>query len=551
MKNFEFYLAGSLEKVFWDRMPEVMKDGETICVLRGEVPALQLVYRGNPLPQEGEKPEVLCEVKGFPTAARLRDVEPVPSAFPVNGPVDDNYLSREPGLFPDLLKPKKDHKIVPVFCQFRSLWIDFPDTEEVQAGVYPVEILLSKGEERVTLGFSLEVLENHLPPQKLIHTQWFHADCLADFYHTEVFSDFHWDVVAGQIRMAGELGVNMLLTPVFTPPLDTEVGGERTTVQLVDISLKEGSWSFGFEKLEKWCGLCRKYGIEYIEIPHLFTQWGAKATPKILVETENGREKMFGWHVKADDPSYRDFLKAFLPALQNKLLSLGYTKEQIYFHISDEPSVEHLDSYQAAKAQVRDLLEGWLVIDALSDYDFYEKGLVERPIPSNNHIQPFADHHVKDLWTYYCCSQKRDVPNRFFAMPSARNRIMGVLMYLYNIRGFLHWGFNFYNSALSREHIDPFLNTHAGYAFPSGDSFLVYPGVEGEPWSSIRGEVQRQALYDMRALEALEALAGREAVEELIYEGQDRPFTFTSYPKEASYFYELRRKVGERLRELA
>lgn len=548
MKNYEFYLAGSLEKVFWNRMPQVMKEGERITVLQGEIPALQLVYRGNPTPQEGEKPEISCEVKGFPTQARLRDVEPVPSAFPVNGEVDDNYLSKEPGMFPDLLKPKKNNRIVPIFCQYRALWIDFPHTEAVEAGIYPVEILLSKDEESVALRFSLEVLPMKLPPQKLIHTQWFHTDCLADFYHTEVFGAFHWEVIEKQIRMAGELGINMLLAPVFTPPLDTEVGGERTTVQLADISLKEGKWSFGFDKLEKWCGLCRKYGVTYIEVPHLFTQWGAKATPKILVETESGMEKMFGWHVKADDPSYREFLQAFLPALQQKLLSLGYVKEQVYFHISDEPSAEHLESYQAAKAQVMDLLEGWPVIDALSDFDFYKKGLVERPVPANNHIQPFIDHNVKDLWTYYCCSQKNQVPNRFFAMPSARSRIMGVLMYLYDIKGFLHWGFNFYNSSFSREHIDPFLDTHANYAFPSGDSFLVYPGREGEPWSSIRAEVQRQALHDMRALDALEAVAGREAVEELIYEGQDGPFTFTNYPKEASYLYELRRKVGERLK---
>ena len=123
------------------------------------------------------------------------------------------------------------------------------------------------------------------------------------------------------------------------------------------------------------------------------------------------------------------------------------------------------------------------------------------------------------------------------------------MLFRSHIRGFLHWGYNFYNSVLSKEHINPFLDTHANYAFPSGDSFLVYPGIEGKPWSSIRGEVQRQGIDDMRALEALEALAGREAVEELIYEGQDKPFTFTSYPKEASYLYELRRKIGEKMKE--
>ena len=45
MKNYEFYLAGSLEKVFWNRMPQVMEEGEKIAILQGEVPALQLVDR--------------------------------------------------------------------------------------------------------------------------------------------------------------------------------------------------------------------------------------------------------------------------------------------------------------------------------------------------------------------------------------------------------------------------------------------------------------------------------------------------------------------------
>ena len=31
----------------------------------------------------------------------------------------------------------------------------------------------------------------------------------------------------------------------------------------------------------------------------------------------------------------------------------------------------------------------------------------------------------------------------------------GVLMYLHGIKGFLHWGFNFYNSQYSISHIDP------------------------------------------------------------------------------------------------
>ena len=188
-----------------------------------------------------------------------------------------------------------------------------------------------------------------------------------------------------------------------------------------------------------------------------------------------------------------------------------------------------------------------MVIDALSDYAFYERGLVEHPVPANNHIQPFADHGVPDLWTYYCCAQGVEVPNRFFSMPSARNRIMGVLMYLYEIKGFLHWGYNFYNSGFSRKHIDPFYDTHADYSFPSGDAFLVYPGPDGEAYSSLRAQVQLEGLQDLRALQKLEEKIGRERVLELIYEEQKGPFTFRNYPADAGWLYRLRERIAEAL----
>ena len=209
---------------------------------------------------------------------------------------------------------------------------------------------------------------------------------------------------------------------------------------------------------------------------------------------------------------------------------MGYPDSQVLYHISDEPNDRQEESYRRARDVVLDLLDGCVVIDALSDYSFYQKGLVEHPVPSNNHIQDFLDHSVPDLWVYYCCAQYKDVPNRFFAMPSARNRIMGLLCYLHGIKGFMHWGYNFYNSALSVEHIDPYFCTHGGCAFPSGDPFLVYPGPDGRPYSSIRAEVQRLGLDDMRALQLLEQLTSREHVLSLIYEGQDAPFTFEHYP---------------------
>ncbi len=569
MNEFEFYLTDSLEKVFPDKRPAAMEKNTVISILRGEKAALQLVY-GKVKSGPKCRMELFYEIKGSPVKARVRNVEPVPSAFPCYEKNDDNYLTTMPGLFPDLLKPKRDNKIVPLMGQYRSLWIDFPDTQTGAAGVYPVEIVVlarTSGTEKGALGetgnaapeekvverllFFLEILDVPRPEQTLIHTEWFHCDCLANYYHTEVFDERHFKAIESQMMYAGrELGVNMILTPVFTPPLDTAVGGERRTVQLVDISLRGNQYAFRFEKLRRWCELCKKCGILYLEIPHLFTQWGALATPKIVAEVNGAREKIFGWHVPAQSPAYKEFLEQFLPALCRELEKQGFDREHVYFHISDEPTAENWESYEKAKSMTAKLLEGRNVIDALSDFLFYEKGLVEHPVVANDHIGQFIGQGVRDLWVYYCCGQCHKVPNRFFAMPSARNRIMGVLMYLYRIKGFLHWGYNFYNSQFSKEAVDPFFDTHAGYAFPSGDPFLVYPGTDGETWSSVRGEVQREGLSDLQALYALEKAVGRERTEEIIYEGEDGPFTFTHYPTHKEYFFGLRRRIGDELKTL-
>lgn len=571
MANVFFYLASSLEKIFpGQSKPELcdlsrQNNENSVSILRGELPAFQLVY-GKRKTEKDEKDRnksaffengFFYEITGSPVPVRVRDVELVPSTFPCYEKTDEWYLTDQPGLFPDLLCKRDSDFVRFIPGQTRALWIDFPDTTQIPAGSYPINISIyankkdseSSNIKQVpyqTLTFTLNVLDAELPKQTLIHTEWFHTDCLADYYHVPVFNEAHWDVIEEQIALAGEeLGINMLLTPVFTPPLDTAVGGERTTVQLVKIKFEKDKYTFDFSDLAHWCEICRKYGISYLEIPHLFTQWGAKAASKIVV-IEDGKEiKKFGWHTQALDPAYQEFLRQFLPALQEALIEFGYDREHIYFHISDEPGEDCLEGYKAARESVETLLAGWQVVDALSDYSFYENEIVKEPVVANNHIETFLEHQVPNLWTYYCCAQSIDVPNRFFAMPSWRNRIMGVLMYLYNIKGFLHWGFNFYNSQYSIKHIDPFFNTHADYAFPSGDAFLVYPGADGKPLSSIRAQVQRQALDDLRALQALETVIGRERTVALVKEGVNEPFDFLHYPRSVDYFIKLRGRIAE------
>ena len=283
--------------------------------------------------------------------------------------------------------------------------------------------------------------------------------------------------------------------------------------------------------------------MEYFEAAHLFTQWGARATPKIMATVDGEYKRIFGWDVAADSAEYRDFLDAYLPALVNELKALGIA-ERTSFHISDEPGEDHLENYLKAKAMVKKHLQGFAIMDALSNFKFYASGAVEKPVPAINHMDDFLAARVPGLWTYYCVGQHRDVSNMFMAMPSARNRILGVQLFKFDIEGFLQRGYNFYGTQYSDYQVDPYAVTDGEAFSPSGDSFQVYPGADGCPEESIRMTVTFHALQDRRALRWLEALRGREEALALIDEGLREPVSFTRFPRDAMYLLSLRHRVN-------
>ena len=142
-----------------------------------------------------------------------------------------------------------------------------------------------------------------------------------------------------------------------------------------------------------------------------------------------------------------------------------------------------------------------------------------------------------------------DVAYRFMAMPSARNQVYGLQVYKYGIEGILHWGSNFYNSAFSLRHLNPYEVTDCDGSFPSGDAFLVYPGPDGVPEESIRLMVLYEAIQDYRALKLLEQYIGKEAVIELLEEDLSEPITFRSYPKSSAYFIGVRNKTNRMIKK--
>lgn len=522
----ELKVLSSLEKVFAVHKPEA-DEILSFTMLKNERLSFQTAFTSD------TDKTVKLEISGIDSKHyNVYSVRDVPVELPCFDHADDFYISKEKGMYPDILYPSDT--VEAVKDNWYSFWIEIvPDGE--LSGNIKIGVSIDGESKEI----SLDISDAELPKQELIYTNWFHSDCICDYYGIEPFTDKFWEYFENFASTAHSHGLTCILTPLFTPALDTGVGLERTTVQLVGVKKTGGKYLFDFRNLKKWVNICQRIGIEYFEMSHFFTQWGARHAPKVVATDSKGREKkIFGWFTRTSSKEYDDFLTQLSVSLK-KFIYDNNLQNNVFFHISDEPGVKHIKVYKKRAALIKKIFEGFPVMDALSDYDFYQNGYVDIPVPEENSINKFYG-KVEHFWTYYCCGQgSNNEPNRFIAMPSVRNRALGVLLYKYNVEGFLQWGYNFYNTQYSISRIDPYKVTDAGGKFPAGDSLMVYPGKNGTTVCSLRLKVFYDAIQDISALKKLENKIGREKVLEIIGD-----IDFNNYPHDPQWIIDLRNKVN-------
>ncbi|QJC21227.1 DUF4091 domain-containing protein [Arcanobacterium buesumense] len=442
----------------------------------------------------------------------------VPVSTPYFTGDDDGYLISAPALVSDVLRPLSMNKhsdedevttwlcLAPQRHQgWNSVWVTVLNPGE-QINVTVAGIALP--------AIKVTTIPATIPEPDIVNTRWFHCDSLAHVAGVPVWSEDHWQVIENQMIAARRMHVNCLLMPLWTPPLDTAPGQRRMPTQLLDITREgDGRYSFDTSRAVRWLNLVKKHGFSAIEIPHIFTQWGAQACAQFYIRDGHDVHPTFGWETPATAPEYRTFLEQLIPFVRH-FLGEHMEPSSLYFHISDEPAEDNVDTYVAARAQVLDLLDGCQVIDALSDVAYHE--LVDTAVVATDAIDKFRANNIEPEWVYYCVCQETRLANQFIAQRPNRHRHIGFQLYKAGTRGFLQWGYNFYNMQLSTGYVDPFWENDAGGGFISGDPFIVYPGPEGQVWESIRHRMVGAGFQDLAVCQYAEKLIGRDAVLDII-----------------------------------
>ena len=515
----------SLYRPFHDAVPTAVYTGQS--VLRNEPLSFQFVCLTEDFVDSAGDAYVSVETN---LPYEIFEVRQVSVMRPTYGHSDPYYARTTPGLYPDPLTPLAENRRIRLLRDAAlTLWVTVnPGRQVLDAGEYTFTLSVEIPEikaptpqeyvpaQKVSAPVTVRIIDAVLPEQELIYTNWFHCDCLCTRYGCEMFDERHWELIEKYVRLAAANGMNMILTPCFTPPLDTPVGAERMTAQLVDVEKTADGYIFGFDKLRRFLRLCEDCGVRYFEHSHLFTQWGAAHAPKVRGTVDGEYRLLFGWDTDAIDPDgeYADFLRQYLPALIAVLEETG-VGNRLYFHISDEPGLAHMEAYRKALDIIQPYIKGYHLFEALSNFEFYRTGTVEIPVPATNHADPFIG-NVPGLWLYYTgFASYEGYSNRLISMPGERCRVMGLQMWYHDIKGFLQWAYNFWYTRLSEHPFDPWISPDADSYYVGGTSFMVYPGADG-PVPSMRLFNFAEGIDDMRALAYYAERAGRDKADALL-----------------------------------
>jgi len=181
----------SLEKVFLDStLPQ--KEFERISVLKNEKFSYQIAFRS----ELHHETDYLCVSVESPLQERItvRKVGNVPVETTVWTQYDEHYERLAPGMYPDVLYPLENNA-TEINELWHSIWISVTLDGSIPAGNYPVTVTLQCRDEKIRKTLQVEIIDALLPAQEMIVTQWFHTDCLANYYRVPVFSEFHWDMI--------------------------------------------------------------------------------------------------------------------------------------------------------------------------------------------------------------------------------------------------------------------------------------------------------------------------------------------------------------------
>ncbi|MBR3928080.1 MAG: DUF4091 domain-containing protein [Clostridia bacterium] len=206
----------------------------------------------------------------------------------------------------------------------------------------------------------------------------------------------------------------------------------------------------------------------------------------------------------ASHEGYRQ-LKIYFTEIQ-KLIHKNHWQGRYMQTLVDEPQFPNSDHYRILSSicrrflpgvSIHDPVESTLLDGALDIWDV-KQAVYEKYIDEYRALQDLDE----EMWLYTCGFPAGKMMNRVMDLPLTASLLPMWMCYLYDCKGFLHWGYNVHNETpFEKTCYQPEAN-HPEIAYPAGNAHIVYPGTKGPMWS-VRAMLQRIGAEDYELMNLL------------------------------------------------
>ena len=483
--NLEIWASDSLTKVMRSAAPP--HEGAARLELsgaRGEIVSGQAVLRpGRDVVGAGARMTELrhCDSAAVipASAVKLQWVRYIDVTRNSSDVPENELLFKAPASVPD---PYWEHPNIPVKSgHAQPVWIEIHVPRDALAGDYEGKLSVTADGQTVELPVSLRVWGFEMSAERHLSViNWWRFP--GDRAHHQPDGDLpviNWWRLPGdespghdedwsQLRKACEFLVEHRQTDVNVEIEMIKEGGDVE---------KDGSWDTG--RLERFCETAFAAGIRQIHLHTVGRRTGSILDPMTRIEAKAGAFRR---------------LAAWEQVIQRR----GWQR-RFAVGIVDEPFVYYEDSYADIVDLVHKTAPSVRCIEAVeTEY----LGKLDIYVPKLSHLAmwyPQFDQARKEgaeLWFYICNHPFGRYPNRWLDQSLLKSRVLFWINYLYDLNGYLHWGFNQYAA-------DPYTQEGISKDLPLGERAIAYPGSNG--WiGSLRFSAQRDGIQDYEYLRRLE-----------------------------------------------
>ncbi|MGI6537240.1 MAG: DUF4091 domain-containing protein [Caldicoprobacterales bacterium] len=319
---------------------------------------------------------------------------------------------------------------------------------------------------------------------------WLNLKSIAKVHNLEHGSAAFWEAVQRYLENQIDMRNNHIMLPSGIPVRDE-------TGRVVD---------FNFDDAIRLGNMALKAGFKYIYGGFVarFKEW-------------NQKEHYLLWDRDVSVVTFEAYrqLKLYFEKLWD-IVNKNNWKNHYMQCLVDEPQFPNSEHYRILSGICRKFMPGVKINDPVESTDLegavdiwvVKQSVYEKHISKYQALQSLGE----EIWIYTCGFPAGYVMNRVMDLPLLVSRLPMWMCYLYDAKGFLHWGYNVYNEK-------PFESTCYFHGdpeklFPPGNAFVVYPG-NNEPWYSVRGHLQRAGAEDFELLHQL-GLRNKEKAREII-----------------------------------